>query len=393
MDARGDSAPLDRSPSHRMNPLEIPRRILVVDDDPEIRFLHAQYVTGLGYECETAADGIEALTKLPLDIDLVMVDAEMPKLDGFEVARRIRETSGHDDLPVVMVTALAGKDDRIRAYEVGINDFINKPVDPHELRLRLRWLIELKAAREALREHQSRLEATVERRTGALRKALEETTQAKRLTYSAHLDTIRRLTVAAEYKDRTTAGHIERIGLYAEIVGRGMGLPPTRLEVLQHAAPMHDVGKLGIPDRILLKPGPLDEEEREVMNTHTTIGAEILTGSDSAVIQMGERIALAHHEWWDGSGYPRGLGEEEIPLEARICTVVDVFDALTTDRPYRGALPATEVVSMLRDASGTQFDPRVVDAFLEVLPEIESVKRSHAPDEMEPEEGRAGPDG
>lgn len=360
-----------------MNPFESPKRILVVDDDPEVRFLHTQYLEGLGYEVEAANDGIEGLAMVQLDIDLVMVDADMPNMDGFEVARRIREESGHQDLPVVMVTGLARKEDRIRAYEVGINDFLNKPVDPHELRLRLRWLLELKDARDALKQHQAQLEQKVERRTNALRSALEEMTEAKRSTYEAHLDTIRRLTLAAEYKDHDTGGHIERIGRYSELLGRALGRAPGDLEVILHAAPMHDVGKLGIPDRILLKPGPLDPDERAVMNTHTEIGAQILSGSDSPVIQMGARIALAHHEKWDGSGYPNGLSGEEIPEEARICAVVDFFDALTMDRPYRAAVPGDQVVEMMREVAGTHFDPRMFAAFEEILPDVEAIQAEY----------------
>jgi len=371
-----------------MTTFELPPRILVVDDDADIRLLHSQYLEGLDYEVETASDGIEGLAKLQLDIDLVMVDAEMPNMDGFEVARRIREESGHDDLPVVMVTGLARKEDRIRAYEVGINDFLNKPVDPHELRLRVHWLLELKSARDRLKAYQSKLEGTVERRTEALRSALEEMTEAKRHTYEAHLDTIRRLTLAAEYKDLDTAGHIERIGRYSRIVGRSMGFSPMELELLQTAAPMHDVGKLGIPDSILLKPGPLDSEERQIMNDHTTIGAEILSGSDSEVIQMGERIALTHHEKWDGSGYPRGLAGNDIPVEARICAVVDFFDALTMDRPYREAVPNRQVVEMMKEASGRHFDPDVLGTFFEVRDEIEAIQLEYVG-----KDGVRGPEG
>ncbi|MEQ8329270.1 MAG: response regulator [Longimicrobiales bacterium] len=354
--------------------IESPRRILVVDDDPDIRFLHSQYLESFGYEVEAASDGIEGLAKLQLDIDLVLVDAEMPNMDGFEVARRIRTEQAHQDLPVVMVTGLARKEDRLRAYEVGINDFINKPVDPHELRLRLRWLMELKGALDAVRSYQAQLEVKVTRRTQALRSALEEMTEAKRHTYDAHLDTIRRLTLAAEYKDHDTAGHIERIGRYSEVVGRTLGYSPMELEVLLHAAPMHDVGKLGIPDKILLKPGPFDPDEREIMNTHTTIGAQILSGSSSPVIKLGETIALHHHEKWDGSGYPSGIGGEEIPLEARICAVVDFFDALTMERPYRAAVPNDKVVAMMTEQSGKHFDPRVFEAFLEVRDQIEAIQ-------------------
>jgi putative two-component system response regulator len=293
------------------------------------------------------------------------------------VARRIRETKSSEELPIVMATSLEAREDRLRAYEVGINDFINKPVDHTELRLRLKWLLELKTAQDKLRASKQHLEDTVDLRTRELRHALEEVTRAQRRVHEGHLDTIRRLTVAAEYKDHDTAGHIERIGRYSEIVGHAMHLAPGTVDLLLHAAPMHDVGKLGIPDHILLKPGPLTDEERQIMNTHTTIGAQILSGSQSPVIQMGERVALSHHEKWNGQGYPRGMSGEDIPIEARVCTVVDFFDALTFDRPYRKAVPNDEVIEMIVAESGTSFDPAIVEVFLEVRSEIERIQAEY----------------
>ena len=348
-------------------------RILIADDDEMIRTLHAEFVRGFGYEVELAADGIEAIAKVGLGVDLVLTDGHMPNMDGFDVARRIRQTKRSDELPIVMVTSLEARQDRLRAYEVGINDFINKPVDHTELRLRLKWLLELKSAQDQLKSHRRTLEDTVERRTTDLRNALEEVTRAQRLVQEGHLDTIRRLTLAAEYKDHDTAGHIERIGRYSQVVGRAMHLAPGMVDLLLHAAPMHDVGKLGIPDNLLLKQGPLSAEERLVMNTHTTIGAQILAGSTSPVIQMGERVALAHHERWDGTGYPNRLAREEIPIEARICSVVDFFDALAMDRPYRKAVAKDDVVKMILEAAGAHFDPSVVEIFVDVRPDIEAI--------------------
>lgn len=351
--------------------------ILVADDDEMIRTLHSEFVRGFGYNVELAADGIEAIAKIGLGVDLVLTDAHMPNLDGFEVARRIRQTRSADELPIVMVTSLEAREDRLRAYESGINDFINKPVDHTELRLRLKWLLELKSAQEELRRAKENLEGTVARRTKDLRHALEEVTRAQREIQAGHLDTIRRLTLAAEYKDHDTAGHIERIGRYSQVLGMAMHLQPGTIDLLLHAAPMHDVGKLGIPDSILLKPGPLDAEERTIMNTHTTIGGQILAGSTSPVIQMGERVALTHHEKWDGTGYPNGLAGEDIPIEARICSVVDFFDALTMDRPYRKAVPNDEVVRMILSESGTSFDPSIVEVFIDIRDEIEAIQSEY----------------
>lgn len=354
------------------------RRVLVVDDDPEFRFLHSELLKGFGYNVAVASDGVEALAQISSTVDLVVMDASMPNMDGFEVARLVRGDPLVADIPIVMVTGLVGREDRLRAFDLGINDFINKPVDPSELRLRARWLVSLKVAQDEIKAHGRKLEETVEIRTRELRAALAEVQAARLKTHQAHMDTIHRLTLAGEYKDRDTADHVERIGRFSQVIARWLGLPDETVETIRHAAPMHDVGKLGIPDRILLKPGPLDDEEWKVMRSHTTIGAQILADSNSEVIQMGERIALGHHERWDGKGYPRGVAGEEIPLEARICAVVDVFDALTVDRPYRKAVPNDEVVEMMRKDAGTHFDPDVLDTFLDAREEIEAVQAEYA---------------
>lgn len=353
------------------------RRVLVVEDDADFRSLHSELLKSFGYHVDVASDGVEALALMSPKVDLVVLDAAMPNMDGFEVARLVRGDPLIADIPIVMVTGLAGRDERLRAFDLGINDFINKPVDPNELRLRARWLVSLKVAQDEIKAHGRKLEETVEVRTRELRQALAEVHAARRKTHQAHMDTIHRLTVAGEYKDRDTADHVERIGRYSQVVARWMRLPQEMVETIRHAAPMHDVGKLGVPDRILLKPGPLDDEEWVLMRAHTTIGAQILANSTSDVIQMGERIALGHHERWDGKGYPNGVAGEEIPLEARICTVVDVFDAMTVDRPYRKAVPNDDVVEMMVKDARAHFDPDVLDAFLDAREEIESVQSEY----------------
>lgn len=349
-------------------------RVLVVDDNPKVRELHARLAESLGYETETAADGLEALAKIVLDIDLVLLDGDMPTLDGFDVAARIREKPEYRFLPIIMVTGLQGGAEHRRALEVGINDFITKPMDRDVLHLRSRWLLDLKRAYDRLDDRRADLERAVEERTSALRGALEDATESRRRIRDAHLDTIRRLTVAAEFRDTDTGAHIERIGRYAELVAGAMGMPPGTVRTVRHAAPMHDVGKLGIADRILLKPAKLDDEEWAVMQSHTTIGAELLADSDSGVIQMGERIARSHHERWDGAGYPDGLAGADIPVEARVCAVVDFFDALTMERPYREAVPVPQVLKMLEDEREAHFDPDVLEAFWNVLPDIKEIR-------------------
>jgi putative two-component system response regulator len=351
--------------------------VLVVDDQEDTRLIQGRILKNLGYQVELAQDGHEALAKLELDIDLVLLDAEMPGMDGFAVARRIRQDPRLTDLPIIMVTGLGGMEDRLRAVEAGVNDFISKPFEINELRLRSQWLLKLKEASDLLKRQQAHLERTVEKRTAALRRALEEMATAQRRTQDAHLDTIRRLVLAAEYKDRDTAAHIERIGRFSEVIARRLKLSPGQIETIRHAAPMHDVGKIGIPDAILLKPGKLTAEEWSIMKRHTEMGARILHGSPSEVLQAGEEIALSHHEKWDGSGYPNALRGEAIPLRGRICTVADVFDALTSNRHYRDALPSETVYDLIEAQAERHFDPQIVAAFLASKPAIEGIQQEY----------------
>ena len=328
----------------------------------------------LGYDAEVAADGVEALTKLPLEVDLVLLDVDMPNMDGFEVVRRIRAQPEYKLLPIIMVTGLDESSSYVRAMEVGANDLITKPINTAELKLRSSWLLNLKDAYDRLRAANIELGDSVRTTQTHLRSALEELTEAHRRVQAAHLDTIRRLTHAAEYKDELTVGHTDRVGLTCAVVARKLGWTPGQVEMIRHAAPMHDVGKIALPDEILLKPTEFDELERAVMQKHTTIGAELLEGSDSEIIQMGARIALSHHEQWDGGGYPRGIEAGAIPIEARICSVVDTFDAVTMDRPHRAALPEEAALSLIKDAAWTRFDPKVIAAFFDELPEIRKIR-------------------
>jgi putative two-component system response regulator len=350
-------------------------RILIVDDNAEVRGTMARMLRSFGHDVEVAADGHEGLAKVELGTDLVLLDADMPGLDGFDVTRQIRSHDASADLPIVMITGLSERSSRLRAIEAGVNDFITKPVDVAELRLRTTWLLRMKASTDRLRESERALEAQVAARTTALRIALERSATAERETYRAHLDTIRRLVVAAEFRDLDTAQHIERIGRYSALVARRLGLPPSRQEILRHAASLHDIGKIGVPDAILRKAGPLDDAERLLMQQHTVIGARILEGSLSDVLRVGAEIALTHHERWDGKGYPYRLAGTAIPLHGRICAVCDVFDALTMDRPYRTALALDAVFDMLEAERERQFDPEVLDAFLADRGEVVAIRR------------------
>jgi len=355
------------------SPMNQPKRILVVDDDEPTRKITQALVEALGHEPEPACDGLEALAKLRLGVDMVLLDVVMPGLDGFDVCRRIRQDPRNIDIPVIMVTSLVSREDRLRAVEAGANDFIAKPVDKTELRVRLASLLKMKEAQDALKRYQAQLEEIVEQRTASLRKALEEMAEAQRLAYRAQLDTVERLAIVAEYKDKVTAAHIQRMSEYSAIIARGLKLPPGEVELILHASRMHDVGKIAVPDAILRKPSSLDGTEWSVIRGHPTIGSHILDNSSSKLLQAGRVIALCHHERWDGSGYPAGLEGESIPLWGRICAVADVFDAVTSERPYKPAHSTEEAFRVLREGRGTQFDPQVVDVFFNQLEEILAV--------------------
>lgn len=359
------------------------QRILVVDDQVESRQILREMLTALDYEVESAEDGEGALAKLKLDFDLVMCDVQMPGMDGFELVRKIRETTSSLDLPVIMVTGLAGIEDRLRAVEAGANDFINKPVDMTELKVRTTSQLQIKAQNDEIKHREAELEALVEKRTATLRDTLEEMAEARRTTYKAYLETIHRLAVAAEYRDSGTGAHINRVGHYCALLAEKRHIEPHDVEVIRYASPMHDVGKIGIPDAILLKPGGLDPDEWEIMKEHTTFGARILSGSNSELLKAGEAIALTHHEKFDGSGYPQGLAGESIPIMGRICAIADVFDAITTKRPYKEALSNETACDILREKMGEHLDPVLVDIFFDNLDEIVSIQEQFCNGEEE----------
>lgn len=352
-----------------------PKRILIVDDEEGIRSLVKDIVEAQGHEAEVACDGLEALAKLNLDIDLVLLDLMMPGMDGYEVARRIRQRYDAHDMPIIMLTALTTSEDRLRAVEIGANDFIAKPADVIEIRTRMASLLKMKEAHDALKRHQQELEQTIERRTDALRKSLAEMVEAERRTYEANKDTIYRLALAAEYKDIGTGQHIRRISEYAGLLAKFLNLPPHDVELARLASPLHDVGKIGIPERILLKPGPLTDEERAEMQQHTLIGSHLLDGSSSDILMVAKSIALTHHERWDGTGYPNHLAGDAIPIMGRICAVADVFDALTSERPYKPAWSNDDSLHVLKEGQGTQFDPGLIDLFIRNFKEVEHIQQ------------------
>ncbi len=354
-----------------------PKRILIVDDEELNRDLLQAMIESLGYEVETASDGVEALAKMRIDIDLVLMDVMMPDMDGFETTRRIRKDYNENQLPIVMVTALKEKEDHLRAVKAGANDFISKPVDKIELEVRTASLLKMKEAQDAIIHYQAELETKVEKRTEQLRHALNESVEAQRETKKANIETIHRLVVAAEYKDEDTANHIMRMSSYCEILAKSLHIPPGDIELVHLASPLHDVGKIGTPDNILFKPGKHTAEEFEIMKQHTVFGGRILNNSTSKLLQAGEVIALSHHEKWDGSGYPKGLAGKDIPLWGRICAVADVFDALSSKRPYKEAFSKEKTLEIMKESRGKHFEPKLMDLFLENIDKVLVVQKKY----------------
>jgi putative two-component system response regulator len=352
-------------------------KILVVDDRPENNELLAAHLVPQGYEIVKAANGEEALGKLSGNqIDLILLDVMMPGMDGFEVTRRIRQDNIYRLLPIILVTALRETEDRVKGIEAGCDDFISKPVDKMELLARVRSLLKVKAYNDLMSNYRKDLESEVTRRTEELKHALER-------IKAASLETIYRLSMAAEYKDENTGAHIKRMSRYSAAVARRMGLDESTVETILYAAPMHDLGKIGIPDRILTKPAKLNPVEWKIMKLHTVIGAKILKDSDAEFIRMGEAIAQCHHEKWDGSGYPNSLTGIEIPIAARIAAIADVFDAQTSRRPYKEPFAVEESLTIIREGRGSHFDPDVVDAFFAIHDEIFTIRKQYGDDNQQ----------
>lgn len=351
--------------------------ILVVDDQPQNIELLEAYLVPQGYATVKAANGEEALGKLSDNqIDLILLDVMMPGMDGFEVTRRVRQDDKNRLLPIILVTALRETEDRVKGIEAGCDDFLSKPVDKMELLARVRSLLKVKAYNDLMSNYQKELESEVTRRTEELKHAFER-------IKAASLDTIYRLSMASEYKDENTGAHIKRMSRYCAAIARRMGLEESTIETILYAAPMHDLGKIGIPDLILVKPAKLDPVEWEIMKLHTVIGANILKGSDAEFIRLGEIIARCHHEKWDGSGYPGGLKGTEIPIAGRIAAIADVFDALTSKRPYKESFSVEKSLTIIMEGRGSHFDPDVVDAFLAIQDEILAIKNQYGEDNQQ----------
>jgi putative two-component system response regulator len=302
-------------------------------------------------------------------------------MDGFEVCRELKRDERFQQIPVVMVTALQDVNDRVRALEVGADDFLSKPVDRMELRARVRSLLKVKAYNDHMVNYRQELESEVRRRTLEIQEANKKLEVAHDKLRGASLETIFRLSRAAEFKDEDTGAHIISMSRISARLAKMCGLNSAVVESILYASPMHDIGKIGIPDRILLKNGPLNDEEWTVMRMHTIYGGKILENSDIGFLRLGEVIALTHHEKFDGSGYPRGLKGKQIPLAGRIVAVADVFDALMSRRPYKPAFSPEQAAQIISDGRGKHFDPEVVDVFLKDLPGILDIWHSSQEDQ------------
>ncbi len=342
-----------------------PARIFIIDDEPANLKLLDKLLSSQGYSALV-------LIQDPRDVlaryhearpDLILLDINMPHLDGYAVMEQLKNLADPLLAPIVVMTAQHGRDALLKALHSGARDFVGKPFDRVELLMRVHNLLDAQLAHRRVLEQKAVLEDRVRERTEALN--------------TTRLQVVRRLGRAAEYRDNETGLHTIRMSRFSECIAKSMGWNVAQCELLLHASPMHDVGKIGIPDSILLKPGSLNPQEWAIMQTHAAIGAKILADDDTSdLLQLAQQIAQHHHEKWDGSGYPAGVAGEAIPLAARIVAVADVFDALTSARPYKVAWGVDEAVAFLSAHSGSHFDPTVIRHFQICLTEILAIRNA-----------------
>jgi len=303
--------------------------------------------------------------------DVVLLDLHMPGLDGIAVMKALSEAvPGPASVPIVVLTADVTRSARERALRAGAKDFLVKSLDPTEVVLRVGNLLETRALHLSMRAHNERLQELIGQHTKALANSITRVQEFQEELRLSRRETVARLSMAAELRDTETGAHIERMSRYCTLLAKIIGADELRAELIRLASQMHDVGKISIPDSILLKPGALTPQERTAMQTHTDIGHRILAGSRSELLQLAATIALTHHERIDGGGYPRNLSGNDIPLEGRIAAIADVFDALTSTRVYRGAIPIDEALGIMAEGRATQFDAELLDAFFDARPEV-----------------------
>ncbi len=345
--------------------------VLLVEDERATRRATARLLRSRGLEIRTAATGGEALDLVHADTPgLVVLDLAIPAPDGLELCRRLRERWEAAEVPLLVLSGSRDVGSRLAALEAGANDFLVKPAEPAEFLSRVSNLLAQRGLHLDLRRERDRLDAAVRERTAELEQALAGLESSAERLRRSHEGTLLRLSAAAEFRDNETARHLDRMAAYSAILARAAGLPEARCVEIELAAPMHDVGKIGVPDSVLLKPGPLDDSEWEVMRSHPTMGHRLLADSESPLLSTAATIALTHHERMDGTGYPQGLRGADIPIEGRIVAVADVFDALTSARPYKPAFSLEKSERILREAAGHHLDGELVELFLGRLPEI-----------------------
>ncbi len=339
--------------------------ILIVDDNQQNLQVLGTLLMEEDYEVSIAENGKEAIREVEANPpDLILMDIMMPVMDGFEAVERLKENDNTKNIPIIIVTAMSEDTDEAKGFRLGAADYITKPVRAPIVKARVKLHL-------ALSNQKILLEQQVSRRT-------EELHKTNRVLEETRYEIIRRLGMAAEFKDNETGNHIIRMSKASRIIAEGFGLKKSECELILNASPMHDIGKIGIPDRVLLKPGKLDAEEWEIMKTHVTLGVKILEGHDSNLLKAAVEIAYTHHEKWDGTGYPNGLKDKNIPVGGRICAIADVFDALTSVRPYKEAWPVEKAVDLLKSEKGKHFQPELVDIFITKIPEILEITKNFA---------------
>lgn len=348
------------------NETERQMKVVVVDDD-RTNLMLVEMLVGKFLNCQvlpflSARQALDTLAGE--DFDAAIVDYKMPEMDGVQFIRELRKSPRHADKPIVMVTVDKASDVKLAALDAGAVEFLQKPIEPVEFRARMRNILRLAEAQRNLADRAAWLHSEIDKATVSLRWREEEI--------------IRRLTNAASFKDKETGLHTVRMAQYCAVLAQQIGQDQEFCRNIQLAAPMHDIGKVAIPDSVLGKAGALTDDEWAEMKAHTEIGAEILADSKCELLQLAAEIALSHHERWDGTGYPRGLAGQDIPLSGRIAAVADVFDALTTERPYKKAWSMDRAFAYLQEESGRQFDPECVRSFLNCRKEIESISAAYA---------------
>ncbi len=336
-----------------------PPRILLVDDEIDICYTLSQHLKLEGFECALAGSASEALEKLDGErYHLMIADIRMPQISGLSLLEQVTEK--HPHTAVVMMTGMNDRDTAVRALETGAYGYITKPFKNNELIINVVNALQRQRLEQLSRDYQDQLEQRISKQTEDIRLSHEEIAL--------------RLIEAQSVRHDETGAHVRRIGLYSEVMGRQLGMTEEAVHTLRLAAPMHDVGKIGISDTILLKPGGLTDSEYAIMKQHTIIGAKILSGSELPLLNTAHDIALAHHEHWNGHGYPRGLSGIDIPRSARIVAILDVYDALINERVYRKAMPEADTLALIAQGCGAQFDPEIYEAFLKVLPELRDIR-------------------